>query len=203
MAKDALEKRILCVAGSPRTHGNSDTIMKTFLGALPNTIPSDAVLLRNYEYKPCIGCERCRKDKLCTGINDGMQLLYSKVIQSQGLVLISPTHHYNITAWMKAFIDRLYCFYDFENTIPRAWSSRLAGQNRKASIFAVCEQENKKDMGFTLEAMAYPLEALGYEIVSQVPVFRIFDRGKVKNDLQAMADITQAAGKMADALHKS
>ncbi|GCA65007.1 hypothetical protein KIPB_015998, partial [Kipferlia bialata] len=31
--------------------------------------------------------------------------LYPKVIEAQGLVLVCPVHNYNITAWMKAFID--------------------------------------------------------------------------------------------------
>ena len=46
---------------------------------------------------------------------DGMSLLYPKIIDARGLVLVSPTHNYNITAIMKAFIDRLYCFYNFDN----------------------------------------------------------------------------------------
>jgi len=78
---------------------------------------------------------------------------------------------------MKAFIDRLYCFYDFKKTRPRAWSSRLAGQGRKAVIGAIAEQADKKDMGFALEAMRLPLEAHGYEIVAELPILQLFDRG--------------------------
>ena len=49
----------------------------------------------------------------------------------------------------------------------------MAGQGRKAIIAAICEQENKEDMGFTLEAMRLPLEALGYEVIGELPVFSI------------------------------
>ena len=56
----------------------------------------------------------------------------------------------------------------------------MAGQGRKAVIAAVCEQEHRKDMGFTLEAMRLPLEALGYEVVGELAVFGLFDRGIVK-----------------------
>ncbi len=83
---------------------------------------------------------------------------------------------------MKAFIDRLYCFYNFQNTRPRSWSSQLANQDRKAVIIAICEQENKKDMGFTLEAMRIPIEALGYQVIGEQAVFSIFDKGKVKDE---------------------
>jgi len=115
-----------------------------------------------------------------------MSLIYPYVIESQGLILISPTHNYNVTAWVKSFIDRLYCFYIFDDNRPRGWSSRLAGQGRKAVIGAVCEQTNKTDMGFTLEAMRYPLQALGYEIVGELPVYGIFDRAKVKDQDETM-----------------
>ncbi|MBA7476881.1 hypothetical protein ES707_12277 [subsurface metagenome] len=126
-----------------------------------------------------------------------MHLMYPKVIESQGLILVSPTHHYNITAWMKAFIDRLYCFYEFGNDVPRSWSSRLSGQNRKAAIIAICEQENKSDMGFTREAMRLPLEALGYEIVDELAVFKIFKRGAVKENNQVVERVAEIAETMA------
>jgi multimeric flavodoxin WrbA len=180
--------KVLGVGGSPRAGGNSDSLLKEILkGVGQNDIATEAIHLRNYYFEPCIGCEKCRKDEICTGLNDGMHLIYPKIVESQGLVLISPTHNYNITAWVKAFIDRLYCFYTYDSNRPRRWSSRLNGQGRKAVIAAVCEQETKKDMGMTLEAMRLPLEALGYEIVDELPVFGVFDKGAVKKEAEMMA----------------
>ena len=179
--------KVLGVGGSPRKNGNSDALLKQALnGVSREAIECGLIQLRDVDFQGCIGCEKCRKDQICTGLNDGMSLMYSQVITAKGLVLVSPTHNYNITAWMKAFIDRLYCFYDFENTRPRAWSSRLADQGRKAVLIAVCEQENKKDMGFTLDAMKIPIEALGYQVIGQQAVFRIFDKGKVKEDSKSL-----------------
>jgi ureidoglycolate hydrolase len=44
----------------------------------------------------------------------------------------------------------------------------LAGQDRKAVIVAVCEQENKKDMGFTLEAMrTQPFQGITKEKITK------------------------------------
>jgi multimeric flavodoxin WrbA len=129
-----------------------------------------------------------------------MTLLYPQLLEAQGLVLISPVHNYNVTAWIKAFIDRMYCFYDFENTRPRGWSSRLAGQGRKAVIAAIAEQEDKKDMGFALEAMRLPLEALGYEIVAELPVLRLFDRGIIRDHQELLDQARQAGKKLAQAL---
>lgn len=115
-----------------------------------------------------------------------MSLIYPDIIESKALVLVSPTHNYNVTAWMKAFIDRLYCFYNFDDNHPRGWSSRLANQGRKAVLAAICEQVDEDDMGVTLSAMRLPLEALGYEIIGELPVFKIFNKGKVKENKEIL-----------------
>ncbi len=79
------EKRVFGLSGSPRKGGNSDVLLKHILkGVNENKVPAEAVRLCNYDYQPCIGCEKCRKDNMCTGLNDGMHLLYPKVIESQG-----------------------------------------------------------------------------------------------------------------------
>lgn len=197
------QPRVLGIGASPRKNGNSDMVLAQILRGLEkSSVPAESLQLRDIRFQGCIGCERCRKDKICTGLQDGMSLVYGDILSSRGLVLVSPTHNYNITAWMKAFIDRLYCFYAFTDGIPRGWSSNLAGQNRKAVIATICEQENTEDMGFTLEAMRLPLQALGYEIVAELPVFRIFDRGKVKNDSAAMTRATELGIDLGRALQK-
>ncbi len=101
---------------------------------------------------------------------------------------------------MKAFIDRLCCLYNFDNNRPRGWSSQLSGQGRKAVLAAVCEQVNKEDMGFTLEAMRLPIEALGYEIIDELAVFGIFDIGKVKEEKEVLAKATQLGIKLAESM---
>jgi multimeric flavodoxin WrbA len=192
---------ILGIEGSPRKGGNSHTMLSEVLAGARNTGPlCHEVHLRDYKYEPCVGCEKCRTDKICTRFQDGMTLLYPQLLEAKGLVLISPVHNYNVTAWIKAFIDRMYCFYDFENTRPRGWSSRLAGQGRKAVIAAIAEQEDKKDMGFALEAMRLPLEALGYEIVAELPVLRLFDRGVIRDHQELLEQARQAGRKLAEAL---
>jgi len=195
------EAKVIGIGGSPRKGGNSDVLLKHILkGVSENQLVAEKVHLCDFQYQGCIGCERCRKDKICTGLNDGMSLLYPKIYKAKGLILISPTHNYNVTAWIKAFIDRLYCFYNFDNNFPRGWSSQLAGQGRKAVLAAVCEQENKKDMGFTLDAMRLPLEALGYEIIGELPVFKIFNKGKVRDNKEILQKAEKLGSDLAEAI---
>jgi len=181
-------KQVLAISGSPRKGGNTDIITKQIIAGLQHEeVESEHVNLGSVDFKGCIGCEKCRKDKVCTMLQDGMSVLYPSIMDSKGLVLVSPVHNYNITAWMKAFIDRLYCFYEFDNnTRPRQWSSRLANQNRKVVIAAVCEQDNLEDLGFAIEAMQRPMEALGFDVVGTLPVFNSFEKGAVKKQKEVM-----------------
>nr|WP_319273222.1 flavodoxin family protein [uncultured Draconibacterium sp.] len=175
-------QQVFAVSGSPRKGGNADIIMNQILSGLETEkINSYGVNLSSIDFCGCIGCEKCRKDKICTMLQDGMSLLYPNVIESKGLILVSPVHNYNVTSWMKAFIDRLYCFYEFDNkTRPRKWSSRLASQNRKVVISVICEQETIEDVGFAIDAMQRPMEALGIDIVGVLRVFNAFEKGAVK-----------------------
>lgn len=182
-------KQVLAVSASPRKGGNTDIIIikQIIAGLNTENITTESANHSSIGFSGCVGCEKCRKDKVCTKLQDGMSVLYPSIINSKGLILVSPVHNYNITSWMKAFIDRLYCFYEFDNTTrPRQWSSRLANQNRKVVIAAVCEQDNMDDLGFAIEAMQRPMEALGFEIVGRLPVFNSFEKGAVKKQKEIM-----------------
>lgn len=180
--------KILGIGGSPRRGGNTDILLGWILGgAKKEGALTETVFLRDYQYQSCIGCEGCRKDNTCVGLKDGMQLLYPKIIESRGLVIISPTHNYNVTAWIKAFIDRMYCFYSYTDDHPRGWSSKLAGQGRMAILAAIGEQTDPEEaIGLTLTAMRLPLTALGYEVIGELPVIGLFHRGKIKEDPAAL-----------------
>ncbi|MEA3360846.1 MAG: flavodoxin family protein [Thermodesulfobacteriota bacterium] len=199
-----IRNKVLGVSGSPRKNGNSDMLLRQIVkGVNEQTSSYTTINLRDYQFSSCIGCEKCRKDKICTGLNDGMTLLYKVIFESKGLILTSPTHNYNVTAIVKAFIDRLYCFYEFNDARPRAWKSQLGGQGRKAIIAAICEQKDKRDMGVTLEAMRWPLEALGYEIIEEIAVFRLFDKGAIEKEEKVLEQARLSGIKLGKAIKKN
>ena len=188
--------RVLGVSGSPRRGGNSDLLLQAILeGAAAGGVETEAVFLREYQFQGCIGCERCRKDGECTGLLDGMQLLYPKIRESHGLVLVSPIYSYNVTALMKAFIDRLYAFYHFDDQRPGHWHSRIGNQGRSAVLAVVGEQANVEDGGMdvTMAVMRRSATALGCEIAAEVPVLGVFQKGKVREQPQFL-EHARAAG---------
>lgn len=179
---------ILGISATPRKGGNSDVMTQAILeAAAAQGHTTQFVALRDYDYSSCIGCEKCRVHKRCVPLNDGMQELYPLIQDSLGLVVVTPVHNYNMTALLKAFVDRMYCYYDFESGVPRPWSSRLAGQGRKAVIACMGEQKEEKDLGITLPATRMPLEALGYEVLDELGGLLVFAPGKVCEQEATMA----------------
>lgn len=154
------------ITGSPRKHGNTAFVGSTISKLLTaGGWKVKKIELHDLDFSGCIGCERCRRDNRCSGIEDDLTPYYSMLEDSALWILGSPVHNYNITSWMKAFIDRLYCYYIFRPTVPRQYSSVLQDRGKKAVVYAVAEQTNEKDFGFAVEAMQLPLEALGIDVV--------------------------------------
>jgi multimeric flavodoxin WrbA len=163
---------ILALSGSTRAGGNTDTLLgEAARGAASAGARVKTLYLRNYSLASCIGCEQCRGRGYCVRFDDGMSLIYPEIESSRGLILASPVYNYNITALMKAFIDRLYPYYIFSGDNPRQFSSRLIDQGRLGLVMAAGEQKTVRDMSLALPAMAMPLEALGYALSGRL-IFR-------------------------------
>jgi multimeric flavodoxin WrbA len=103
---------------------------------------------------------------------------------------------------MKAFIDRLYPYFDFTEPRPGPYTCRLAGAGRKATCLGVCEQLEEKELGVTLRALCDPLPPLGYEVLTEVTITGHFLRGSVKKDELALEKAEEAAEILARGLKK-
>lgn len=187
--------KIVGFSGSPRPGGNTDTLLTALLaGAALEGAETEAVHLRDYAIHPCTGCERCRKDGTCTRFYDGMHLLYPKIEEADGIILGTPTYNYNVTAEMKAFIDRLYPYYRFSDERPGPYSSFFMGLGRHALVFSVAEQKKDSERGFAIEAMQRPLEALGFAVTDTLPAEGYFEKRAVARDA-AMQERARDAGR--------
>ena len=195
--------KTLLVSGSPRQGGNTETVLaKIAEGLEAEGVATELVHLRSYSIHPCIGCEQCRRDKTCTRFFDGMHLLYKMIEESRGLVVGSPTYNYNITPYMKAFIDRMYPYFNFTNPRPGPYSAKLAGQGRKMVTVGVCEQNEASEMGYTIPAMSEPIRVMGYEVVKEFPVIGHFAMGSVRKNTPLLEEAVATGAFLARELLK-
>ena len=60
------------------------------------------------EVHPCIGCDRCRREGVCTFAADDMKRLNPHLLAAEAVVFVSPIYYFDLSAQLKAVIDRFY-----------------------------------------------------------------------------------------------
>ncbi|MCK9299531.1 MAG: flavodoxin family protein [Methanoculleus sp.] len=97
---------VLGISGSPRRHGNTETLLDAVLeGAREAGAEVEKIVLRPLEYASCQGCNVCHKTGVCV-INDDLTEVFAKITAADVIVLASPIYSMGITAEAKGLIDR-------------------------------------------------------------------------------------------------
>ena len=102
--------KVLAINGSGRKDGNTFLLLKTVLDELKNEgIETDIIQLA--EGKPiqgCISCFKCmeRKNMKCTIETDSFNEYFARIGEADGILLGSPVYFSDVTAGMRALIER-------------------------------------------------------------------------------------------------
>jgi multimeric flavodoxin WrbA len=97
---------VLGISGSPHRHGNTETLLDTFLeGAHDAGATVEKVVLKDLNYSPCRGCNACHKTGDCIVQDDAIGL-YERIMAADCIAVASPIYTMGITAELKGFIDR-------------------------------------------------------------------------------------------------
>jgi multimeric flavodoxin WrbA len=101
--------KIIGFNGSPRRDGNTATLTTYLLREIEKEgIETELVQLADKPLHGCIACYRCfeNRNRRCAVTNDAANECIDKMITAQGIVLASPSYFQDVTAEMKALIDR-------------------------------------------------------------------------------------------------
>jgi len=105
------------INGSPNAQGSTGTLIQEVLKGYRSKGGDSIVFnLGDMDIHPCKACMSCKKGTLCV-IEDDMQEFYGKSADIDALVLGSPVYLDHVSAQLKIFMDRLYCFLS-PNTYP-------------------------------------------------------------------------------------
>ena len=102
--------KVIAFNGSSRKNGNTAMMTNHMFEELQNEgIETEMVQLAGEHIRGCIGCYQCfeQKDGRCVVDNDCVNNCIEKMLASDGIVLASPTYFSDITARMKALIERV------------------------------------------------------------------------------------------------
>ena len=101
-----LAPRILCIAGSPRRHGNSERLLDALIQGVNNAGGlAEKLVVVEYGITPCRGCNSCSKTGECV-IKDRMHEIYALIDTADAIVVASPVYFASVPAVLKTLYDR-------------------------------------------------------------------------------------------------
>ena len=101
--------KVVAFNGSGRKDGNTLILLQTVLNELENEgIETELIQMAGAPIQGCTSCYKCmdRKNMQCTIDSDPFNEYFAKISAADGLLLGSPVYFSDITAGMKALIER-------------------------------------------------------------------------------------------------
>lgn len=102
--------KVIAINGSARKAGNTQIMIDAALQPLIDAgFECESISLAGADVRGCTACGVCRskKDGQCHGRKDALNEIIEKIGEADALILGSPTYFADVTAEMKALIDRV------------------------------------------------------------------------------------------------
>lgn len=172
-----MAEKWIAVVGSSRKGKNTELMVDYIIEGLKNrNITVDKFFLSNSNISTCTACEYCIGTGSCI-IKDDVTEIIDNMKKADGYIFASPSYNYNMTAQMKALLDRTFCLNDYGN----GGVSRLS-QGKKAIIVGVCAGKTKEAMGYTIDGISRPLSELGIKIIDVIEYYNTKHLPVANND---------------------
>ena len=177
--------KVVSLLGSPRKHANSSIVADRFCEtAQKQGAEVSRFTLNALSYRGCQGCMACKMKLDRCILEDDLREVLEAVRETDILVLASPVYFWDVTAQMKAFLDRTFSFLvpDFLTNPKR---SRLAPGKK---LVLILTQNNPDRNSFThiFQKFDYFFRAFGFSDTRQIRAFAAAEPGVVESDSEVM-----------------
>jgi multimeric flavodoxin WrbA len=184
--------KVVAFNGSPRKDGNTTILINHVFRELEKEgVETELVQLSDKEIHGCIACYKCfeNKDQRCAVKTDLANECIEKMIEADGIILGSPVYFTDVTAEMKALIDRA------------GFVSIANGGMYKNKVGAVVVAVRRSGATHTLDTMSHFFLAGQMIIIGRsIAVGR--DKGDVEKDKEGMQGVETLGQRMAWLLKK-
>lgn len=112
--------KVLAINGSPRKDGNTAILIRHILKELEQEgIGTETIQVGGKKIHGCTACMKCfgNRDGKCAIENDVVNSIIEKMREADGIIIGSPVYFLDVTAEMKALIDRAG-FVSYANEFP-------------------------------------------------------------------------------------
>ena len=132
--------KVVAFNGSARKDGNTAMLIREVFSELEGEgIETEMVQLAGKTIGGCTACGKCQKnlDKRCAIDNDFANECIEKMLEADGIILGSPTYFADVTAEMKALIDRAgYVARANSHMLKRKVGAAVVAARRAGSVHA-------------------------------------------------------------------
>jgi len=162
--------RITVLVGSPRKNGNTETLADALIeGARAAGAEVTKYTLRGRKIAPCVNCDYCQTHDRCA-VADDMADVYELLQKTDALVFATPVYFYNMSAQLKAVLDRLY------NPVRKKFPIRLT------ALLSVCADDTQKAFDPLRVTFAAIEEYLGWKRAGEVTVCGLWKKGDIRGN---------------------
>lgn len=102
--------KVVGLCASPRANGNTRRLLEHFLTRC-HQLGAETVMYSSSEHKIdfCLACEACMRQGTCP-VDDDYLTLLPTILKADALVLATPNYAFDMSAQLKAVIDRSHAF---------------------------------------------------------------------------------------------
>jgi multimeric flavodoxin WrbA len=184
--------KVVAFNGSPRKDGNTTILINHVFRELEKEgVETELVQLSGKKIHGCIACYKCfeNKDQRCAVKDDIANECIEKMTKAEGIILGSPVYFTDVTAEMKALIDRA------------GFVSMANGGMYKNKVGAAVVAVRRSGAIHTLDTMSHFFLAGQMIIIGRgIGVGR--DKGEVEKDEEGMQAVKALGQRMAWLLKK-
>lgn len=99
--------KVVGINGSARRDGNTAIIIgKVFEELNKEGIKTELIQMADHDIQPCRGCFACKGRGNCAFSGDGFADVFRAMVEADGIILGSPVYSADVSAKMKAFLER-------------------------------------------------------------------------------------------------
>ena len=189
---------VLGISGSPRRHGNTETLLDAFLdGAKEAGGETDKVVLKSVKYSACQGCNACHRNGTCI-IGDDLIPLFDRILTVDVIALASPIYTMGITAEMKGFLDRAQYLWARKYILKTQYFTRDHIRRHKGIFISTAGTGWEHVFSSAFPIMTAFFDIMGFEYHDNI-IANDMDRWKgIRNHPTALSEAREKGGKVVE-----
>ncbi len=121
-----MTKKVMIISGSQRIKANCDCIAEFMEQEIRKAgHEAEIFTIRDRKITPCLACNSCKQTDICI-TKDDASAMYTRLLEYDAILFVSPIYFGNVPGTVKTLIDRLYFLFN-PSKPPRETKSKKMG----------------------------------------------------------------------------